>query len=73
MFSLNNTPSSLIRMKILKFRIKKRLLNILAGKKNLGTVANAFPHFESNSLTIQEEEVLRLLTGSESSSISTIK
>jgi hypothetical protein len=47
----------------------------LAGKKNVGTVANALSHLDIDSLKIQEEteEMLTLLSGSENNSISNIK
>jgi hypothetical protein len=34
------------------------------GKKNVDTVADALSHLDIDSLKIQEEEVLRLLSGS---------
>jgi hypothetical protein len=37
------------------------------------TVADALPHLDIDSLKIQEEEVLTLLSGSENDSISYIK
>jgi hypothetical protein len=45
----------------------------LPGKKNVGTVVDALSHLDIDSLNIQEEEVLTLLSGSESNSISNIK
>jgi hypothetical protein len=45
----------------------------LPGKKNVGTVANALSCLDIDSLKIQEEEVLTLLSGSENDSISNIK
>jgi hypothetical protein len=42
-------------------------------QKNVGTVVDAFCRLDIYSLKIQEEEVLRLLSGSESNSISNIK
>jgi hypothetical protein len=44
----------------------------LPGKKNVGTVADALSCLDIDSLKIQEEEVLRLLSGSEINSISNI-
>jgi hypothetical protein len=43
----------------------------LRGKKNV--VADAFSHLDIDSLKIQEEEVLTLLSRSEKNSISNIK
>jgi hypothetical protein len=45
----------------------------LLGKKNVGTVADALSCLDIDSLTIQEDEVLTLLSGSENSSNSNIK
>jgi hypothetical protein len=45
----------------------------LPGKKYMGTVADALSRLDIDSLKIQEEEVLTLLSGSENSSISNIK
>jgi hypothetical protein len=47
----------------------------LPGKKqkNVGTVADALSCHDIDSLKIQEEEVLTLLSGSENNSISNIK
>jgi hypothetical protein len=45
----------------------------LPGKKNVGTVADALSCLDIDSLKIQEEEVLTLLSGSENNSISNIK
>jgi hypothetical protein len=45
----------------------------LPGKKNVVTVANAQSCFDIDSLKIQEEEVLKLLSGSENNSIRNIK
>jgi hypothetical protein len=47
----------------------------LPGKsqKNVGTVADALSRLDIDSLKIQEEEVLTLLSGSENNSISNIK
>jgi hypothetical protein len=45
----------------------------LPGKKNVATVADALSHLDIDSLKIQEEEVLTLLSGSENSNISNIK
>jgi hypothetical protein len=45
----------------------------LPGKKNAGTVADALSRLDIDSLKIQEEEVLTLLSGSENNSISNIK
>jgi hypothetical protein len=43
----------------------------LPGKKNVITVADALSRLDIDSLNIQEEEVLTLLSGSENNSIST--
>jgi hypothetical protein len=45
----------------------------LPGKKNVGTVADALSCLDIDSLKIQEEEVLTLLSGSENSNNSNIK
>jgi hypothetical protein len=45
----------------------------LPGKKNVGIVADALSRLDIDSLKIQEEEVLTLLSGSENNSISYIK
>jgi hypothetical protein len=45
----------------------------LPGKKNLAVVADALSRLDIDSLKIQEEEVLTLLSGSENNSISTVK
>jgi hypothetical protein len=45
----------------------------LPGKKNVGTVADALSRPDIDSLKIQEEEVLTLLSRSENNSISNIK
>jgi hypothetical protein len=45
----------------------------LPGKKNVYTVADALSRLDIDSLKIQEEEVLTLLSGSENKSISNIK
>jgi hypothetical protein len=47
----------------------------LPGKKqkNVGTAADALSRLDIHSLKVQEEEVLTLLSGSESNSISNIK
>jgi hypothetical protein len=45
----------------------------LPGKKNVDTVADALSRLDIDSLKIQEEEVLTLLSGSENNSISNIK
>jgi hypothetical protein len=45
----------------------------LPGKKNMATVADALSRLDIDSLKIQEEEVLTLLSGSENNSISNIK
>jgi hypothetical protein len=45
----------------------------LPGKKNVGTVTDALSRLDIDSLKIQEEEVLTLLSGSENNSISNIK
>jgi hypothetical protein len=45
----------------------------LAGKKNLADVADVLSRLDIDSLKIQEEEVLTLLSGSENNSISNIK
>jgi hypothetical protein len=45
----------------------------LPGKKNVGIVADALSRLDIDSLKIQEEEVLTLLSGSENSSIINIK
>jgi hypothetical protein len=42
-------------------------------QKNVGTVADALSHLDIDILKIQEEEVLKLLSGSENNSISNIK
>jgi hypothetical protein len=42
-------------------------------QKNVVTVADALSHLDIDSLKIQEEETLRLLSGSEDNSISNIK
>jgi hypothetical protein len=39
----------------------------------VGTVADALSHLDIDSLKIQEEEVLKLLSGSENNRISNIK
>jgi hypothetical protein len=46
----------------------------ISGKKqkNMGTVADALSRLDIDSLKIQEEEILTLLSGSENNSISTI-
>jgi hypothetical protein len=43
------------------------------GKKNAAAVADALSHLDIDSLKIQEEQVLTLLSGSENNSISNIK
>jgi hypothetical protein len=43
------------------------------GKKNVAVVANVLSRLDIDSLKIQEEEVLTLLSGSENNSISNIK
>jgi hypothetical protein len=43
------------------------------GKKNVGIVADALSRLDIDSLKIQEEEELTLLSGSENNSISNIK
>jgi hypothetical protein len=43
------------------------------GKKNVATVVDALSRLDIDSLKIQEEEVLTLLSGSKSNSISNIK
>jgi hypothetical protein len=45
----------------------------LPGKKNVASLANALSRLDIDSLKIQEEEVLTLLSGSENNSISNIK
>jgi hypothetical protein len=45
----------------------------LPGKINIGTVADALSRLDIDSLKIQEEEALTLLSGSENNSISNIK
>jgi hypothetical protein len=45
----------------------------LPGKKQKNVVGDALSRLETDSLKIQEEEVLTLLSGSESNSISKIK
>jgi hypothetical protein len=45
----------------------------LPGKKNVTTIADALSCLDIDSLKIQEEEVLTLLSGSENNSISNIK
>jgi hypothetical protein len=45
----------------------------LPGKKNVVIVADALPHLNIDSLKIQEEEVLTILSGLENNSISNIK
>jgi hypothetical protein len=45
----------------------------LPGKKNMVTVADALSRLDIDSLKIQEEEALALLSGSENNSISNIK
>jgi hypothetical protein len=45
----------------------------LPGKKNVGTVADASSRLDIDSLKIQEEEVLKLLSGSENNSINNTK
>jgi hypothetical protein len=45
----------------------------IPGKKNVTTVADALSRLDIDSLKIQEEEVLTLLSGSEKNSISNIK
>jgi hypothetical protein len=45
----------------------------LSGKKNVATVADALSCLDIDSLKIQEEELLTLLSGSENNSISNIK
>jgi hypothetical protein len=45
----------------------------LPGKKNVSTVADALSHLDIDSLKIQEEELLALLSVSENNSISNIK
>jgi hypothetical protein len=45
----------------------------LPGKKNLTAIADALSRLDIDSLKIQEEEVLTLLSGSENNSISHIK
>jgi hypothetical protein len=45
----------------------------LPGKKNVSPVADALSRLDIDSLKIQEEEVLTLLSGSENNSISNIK
>jgi hypothetical protein len=42
-------------------------------QKNVAVVADALSHLEIDSLKIQEEEVLTLLSGSENNSISNIE
>jgi hypothetical protein len=48
-------------------------LSISQERKNVGTVADALSRLDIDSLKIEEEEVLTLLSGSENSSISNIK
>jgi hypothetical protein len=45
----------------------------LPGKKIMGNVADALSRLDIDSLKIQEEELLTLLSGSENNSISNIK
>jgi hypothetical protein len=47
----------------------------ISGKKqkNMGTVADALSRLDIDSLKIQEEEILTLLSGSENNSISNIE
>jgi hypothetical protein len=45
----------------------------LPGNKNVASVADAVSRLDIDSLKIQEEEVLTLLSGSENNSISNIK
>jgi hypothetical protein len=45
----------------------------LAGKKNVGTVADALSRLDIDSLKIQEEEMSTLLSGSDNNSISNIE
>jgi hypothetical protein len=45
----------------------------LPGKKNVATVVDASSRLDIDSLKIQEEEELTLLSGSENNSISNIK
>jgi hypothetical protein len=45
----------------------------LPGRKNIGIVTDALSRLDIDSLKIQEEEVLTLLSGSENNSISDIK
>jgi hypothetical protein len=45
----------------------------LRGKKNVAVVVDSLSRLDIDSLKIQEEEVLTLLSGSENSSISNIK
>jgi hypothetical protein len=45
----------------------------LPGKKNVGTVADVLSRLDIDSLMIQEEEVLTLLSGPKNNSISNIK
>jgi hypothetical protein len=45
----------------------------LRGKKNVGTVTDVLSCLDIDSLKIQEEEVLTLLSGSQNNSISNIK
>jgi hypothetical protein len=49
------------------------IFEYLSGKKNVATFADALSHHDIDSLKIQEEEVLTLLSGSEINSISNIK
>jgi hypothetical protein len=49
------------------------IFEYLPGKKNVATVADALSRLDIDSLKIQEEEVLTLLSGSENNSISNIK
>jgi hypothetical protein len=48
-------------------------LEYLPGKKNVADVADALSRLDIDSLKIQVEEVLTLLSGSEKNSISNIK
>jgi hypothetical protein len=45
----------------------------LSGKKNVGTVLDALSRLDIDSLKIQEEEILTLLSGSENNTMSNIK
>jgi hypothetical protein len=49
------------------------IFEYLPGKKNVGTVEDALSHLDIDSLKIQEEEVLTLLSASENNNISNIK